>query len=199
VAIAVCGLTACGDGGPTTTRREVDPATIREPAPRIGTGPRYRFPPRNRSVAEAAPVGALRCRSSAAARVGVHLEVLANRRDVVIPAGIGVARPIARHGAYVSGRCSYPARTLEPTGLVELIRAGRLTLGRFFDLWGWPLTRTRVLGFQSPRGARITVFVDGRRTTGDPRAIPLRRHRAIVIEARGYVRPRSRYLFPRGL
>jgi len=118
----------------------------------------------------------------------------------VVPAGIGVAKPVVRKGAYVTGgRCSYPARTLEPTGLIQVAAGSRLTLGQFFDLWGWPLTRTRVLRFRSPRDRRISVFVDGKRTESDPRDVRLRRHAAIVIEVGGYVPPRSRYLFPPGL
>src|SRR5205814_1802975 len=119
LAIVTCGATACGSGGPSTTGKSVESVKSDRYVPRIGRGPRYRFPPASRNVAGAVPVGALHCARSRAARVGVHLEVFANRLDVVVPAGIGVAKPVVRKGAYVTGgRCLYPARTLEPTGLI---------------------------------------------------------------------------------
>jgi hypothetical protein len=170
------------------------------PAPRIGRGPRYRFPPSNRGVTAGRPVGPLRCGRSHGNRFGVHLEVFANRLDVLIPAGIGVAAPVIREGTYVTGgRCSYPARTREPTGVIEVAGESRLTLGQFVDLWGWPLDRTRALRFRSGRGSRVAAFVNGKRWARDPRAIELRRHIAIVVEVGGYFQPSRRYVFPPGL
>jgi hypothetical protein len=130
----------------------------------------------------------------------VHLEVFAKRLDVVVPAGIGIAPPRVRDGAYVrSGRCEYPARTFEPTGLIEVDSGAELTLGQFFDLWGQPLSQRRLLGFRAGREDRVSAFVNGERRPGDPRSLPLRRHDAIVLEVRGYFPPTRRYLFPPGL
>ncbi len=56
----------------------------------------------------------------------VHLELFAHRRVVIVPAGIGVAR----------GGCVYPARTLTPTGVVEVARGAKLRLGDLFRIWG---------------------------------------------------------------
>src|SRR5438046_2534422 len=79
----------------------------------IGVGPRYHPPATSARVAAAKPVGALRC-GAAGARFGVHLELFANRRVVIVPAGIGMAPPLVRDGAYVrGGRCSYALRTRE--------------------------------------------------------------------------------------
>jgi hypothetical protein len=117
----------------------------------------------------------------------VHLELFAQRRVVLIPPGIGVAPPRTRTGAYVrGGRCSYPLRTREPTGVIEVrVRPRAMTLGQFFAIWGQPL--------------RGRAYVDGRRWRGDPRRIPLGRHAQIVLEVGGYVRPHARYGFPPGL
>jgi hypothetical protein len=131
---------------------------------------------------------------------GAHLEIFAQRRDVVIPAGIGIAPPRSRDGAYVGGgRCRYPLRTVEPTGLIEFEDGRPLTLGDFFDVWGQPLTRRRVLGFRARRGSSVEVFVNGRRWPGDPRRVPVVRHRAIVVEVGGYFPPTKKYVFPNGL
>jgi hypothetical protein len=111
--------------------------------------------------------------------------------------GIGISPPRARDGAYVrGGRCSYPLRTREPTGVVEVQAAGRRkTLGDLFAVWGQPLSRTRMAGFKGP----VRAYVGGRRWRTDPRAIPLKRHAQIVLEVGGYVKPHARYHFPPGL
>ena len=161
------------------------------PSP-IGVGPLYH------PAAGAVPVAGLRCTSAAAPRFGVHLELFAHRRVVIVPAGIGIAPPQRRQGAYVlGGRCSYPLRTREPTGVVEVERGATLTLGRLFDVWGQPLSTTSLVGFSSR--SPILAFVDGRRFAGDPRAIPLRPHTQIVLELGGYVPPHSTFLFRKGL
>ena len=117
-------------------------------------------------------------------RYGVHIELFANRRVVLVPAGIGMR-----------SSCSYPLRTRTPEGVVQVRRGTRLTLGHFFTLWGRPLTRTRLASFRG----RVLAFVDGRPWRGDPRAIPLRRHAEIVLEVGGYIPPHPSYRFRDGL
>jgi len=146
----------------------------------IGVGAAYRPAP---AVLTGRPVGGLRC-ANGGARFGVHLELFARRRVVIVPAGIGLA-----HG------CTYPARTREPTGVIEVRRGSRLTLGDLFRLWRKPLERTRLLGFRG----RVLAFVGGKRYDGDARDIPLTRHAEIVLEIGGYVPPHAHYLFPGGL
>lgn len=158
----------------------------------IGVGPLYHPAP------GAVPVAGLRCASAERPRFGTHLELFAHRRVVIVPAGIGIAPPLRRQGAYVlGGRCSYALRTREPTGVVEVERGASLTLGRLFQMWGQPLSRTRLVGFVSR--SQILAFVDGRRWRGDPRAIPLRPHAEIVLELGGYVPPHATFLFRKGL
>ena len=161
------------------------------PSP-IGVGPRYHPAP----GAAAAP--GLRCTSAERPRFGVHLELFASKRVVIVPAGIGIAPPHRVLGPYVlGGRCSFPLRTREPTGVVEIARGARLTLGQLFAVWGQPLSRTRLAGFASR--SPLLAFVDGRPWRGDPRSIPLRRHAEIVLELGGYVPPHASYLFRKGL
>jgi hypothetical protein len=114
----------------------------------------------------------------------VHVELFATRRVVVVPPRIGIAR---------SG-CFYPIRTTTPTGVVEVARVGRWTLGDLFLVWGRRLSRSRLLSFPG----RVSVFVGGRRQTGDPRRVPLTPHAQIVVEVGGYVAPHPSYLFPKG-
>src|SRR4051812_47455879 len=131
------------------------------------------------------------------ARYGVHLELFADRRVVLIPPGIGIAPPRVREGAYVSGgRCSYPVRTREPTGVVGGGEEGRTrTLGDLFAVWGQPLGRSGMAGFRGP----VKAFRGGRRWNADPRAIPLTPHAQIVLEVGGHVPPHAAYGFPPGL
>jgi hypothetical protein len=192
--VAVIAVDRESDGESTTRAR------LFSRTPVIGRSPPYRPPPAGKAVATAGPVGDLRCSRGSDERFGVHLEVFAKEIDMVIPAGIGVAPPRTRDGAYVrGGRCSYPARTLEPTGLIEVEESRRLTLGQFFDLWGQPLSRTRLVGFRARPGERVTAYVNGKRWRGEPRDIPLARHRAIALEIGGYFPPPRRYVFPPGL
>src|SRR5438874_4955001 len=121
-------LTACGQTDELDSSKSRDasqnPAGAVDPprpVPRIGRSARYRLPASKVMVGNGRPVGSLRCTGTSQERFGVHLEVFANRLDVVIPAGIGVSPPRIGDGAYVrSGRCSYQLRTLEPTGLIEV-------------------------------------------------------------------------------
>jgi hypothetical protein len=127
----------------------------------------------------------------------VHLELFAARRVVLVAPGIGIAPPRRRKGAYVrGGRCSYPVRTREPTGVVEVEAGGHeRALGHLFSVWGQPLSRDRMAGFRG----RVRAYVGGRRWRGDARAIPLRRHAQIVLEVGGYVPPHRTYRFPPNL
>jgi hypothetical protein len=200
IPVLVCAVVAAGCGSDDPALGGSD-ASFDRPVPHIGRGPGYELPPAGRAAARGNAVGRLRCeRGRHGDRFGAHLEVFARGLDVVIPAGIGIAPPRSRDGAYVTGgRCEYPVRTYEPTGLIEIDSGTRATLGQFFDLWGQPLRRKRLLGFRAARGETVSAFVDGRRWPADPRAIGLDRHAAIVVEVDGYYPPTRRYLFPPGL
>ena len=162
----------------------------------IGLGPAYHPGPNGPGVARAGPVHGLRCRRGGGPRYGLHLEIFAKRLVVIVPPGIGIAPPLVRRGAYVvGGRCSYPARTIEPTGVIQVERGMHVTLGDFFRLWGQPVGRNRLLSFRGP----VRVFVAGRPWRGPPGAIPLARHAEITLEVAGYVPPRVGYRFRPGL
>jgi len=142
------------------------------------------------------PVGDLVCARTSPIRFRVHLELFARKLVLLVPAGIGVAPPHARNGAYVtSGRCLYPLRTREPTGVIEVAASRAVSLGDVFRVWGQPIGPRRIAGFRS--ASPVLAFVNGRRVHGDPREIPLRRHDEIVLEIGGYVVPHTSYLFPK--
>jgi hypothetical protein len=172
-----------------------DPSVTPRP---IGVGARFHPPSAPARVREGRSVDGMHCTQSRTRRYGVHIEVFAHRYVVIVPAGIGVAMPFARRfGAVVPRGCSYAARTLLPTGVVEVRTGTRLTLGDLFAIWGQPLGPHRLVGFRSKRS--VLAFVGGRRWLADARTIPLRRHAQIVLEIGGYVPPHARFLFPKGL
>ena len=167
--------------------------------PRFGPAPLYRPDALSTTVAKAAPLRAMRCSGASRDWVGVHLEVFVNRFDVVIPAGIGMAPPHAVDGAYIThARCSYPIRTTDPTGMIEVDASFQrhATLGDFFAAWGQPLGPTRLLSFTATGSDRVVVYINGKRWRGDPRDVPLTRHAALLMHLGGNVAPRLEYGFP---
>ena len=155
-----------------------DPSIV--PIP-IGPGPRYRPAV---VVRDGSPVGPFRC-GQPGETFRVHIELFAKRLVVVVPQGIGVAR---------SG-CVYPARTLAPTGVVEIERGARLTLGDLFRIWGRKLGTHQLLSFRSKQP--VLAFVAGKRYAGAAAEIPLTPNAQIVVEIGGYVPPHRTYLFPK--
>jgi hypothetical protein len=109
-----------------------------------------------------------------AVRGRAHLDVFADGRRVTVPRGIGVL-----------ATCAYWLRTTRDDGIVTIESPERrtFTLGDLFDIWGAPLTRTQVLAFKVGPDRPVRVFVNGRRTTGDPRTtrITVGREIALVI------------------
>jgi hypothetical protein len=145
------------------------------------------------SAAPQAASGTLVCTAFPRPATAVaHVELFVDGRVVLLPPGIGV-EDAERDGAVVtSGRCAYPVRTLDPTGVLFLDRTD-LTLGTVFALWGRRLAPDGLLGRDGP----VEAFVGGRRYAGDVRDIPLRDRAQIVVEVGRHVRPHARYTFPR--
>jgi hypothetical protein len=147
----------------------------------IGPGPAY-LPAAAARHGE--PVAGHAC-VSGGRRFQVHLELYANRRVVIVPPGIGIARG-----------CSYPARTRTPTGVVEVARGSSLDLGDLFRIWGQPLGTYRLASFRSATPVR--AYVAGRRVRGPVAAVRLRPNAEIVLELGAYVPPHRFFLFPKG-
>jgi hypothetical protein len=167
------------------------PRSLLSEARPIGTGSRFTLP------ASGDVVG--RCERSLGPRVGVHVEVFAANRVLLLPAGIGARPPWTKlNGRIISARCYGALVTLDPTGLVLVRPGARLTLGDLFRSWGQPLSFTRLTSFSAPTGAQVAVFVDGRRWDAAPTSVPLGPHAEIVLEVGPHVTPHSSYAFPPG-
>ena len=182
--LGACGASTQPDSG--TIPRELE----RQARP-VGRGPGFH-------LAVSGPVHGA-CLARRGARDGVHVEVFAQDRVVLLPAGIGT-RPPRRYssGRISSAGCYGDLVTLEPTGVVLVRRGAHLSLGALFRSWGQPLSARQVAAFPAPAGARVTVYVDGQQWGGPPGAVPLRRHAEIVIEVGPHVPPHTSYTFPPG-
>ena len=156
-----------------------DPSIV--PIP-VGQGPRFQP---SVIARDGRPVGKLTC-GPAGKTFRVHLELFAQRKVVIVPPGIGVAR----------NGCVYPARTSTPTGVVEVERGAKLRLGDLFRIWGRRLDEHRLLTFPSRQPVR--AYVAGKRYDGPAAEIPLTPGAQIVVEVGPYIPPHSTYLFPKG-
>jgi hypothetical protein len=193
---AALALAACGGAGARSTSAGTLKLPPDERPAKIGRGAGFRSPAISTAVARAATIHGLRCRRTRGGVYGVHIELYAHRLVVPVPSGIGIAPPQRTRGVYVlGGRCAYAVRTSEPTGVVVVDRGHVPSLGELFAVWGQPLTRGALGSF---RGA-VLAYVGGRRITGPPGAIALRRHAEIVLEIDGAVLPHPAYRFPPGL
>jgi hypothetical protein len=190
VALVAALLAGCGDARRPPADVGIPRALIAQARP-IGRGPRF-LPPATGPV-----VG--RCRRQLGDRYGVHVEVFAANRVVLIPAGIGSRPPRVRSaGRITRARCFGDLVTLDPTGVLLIRPGAHLFTADLFRAWGQPLTSTRMLSFRASGGRRVIVFVGGRRWPGLPGSVPLARHAEIVLEVGPVVPPHSRYTFPPG-
>ncbi len=131
----------------------------------------------NAAMPAGQPVDGISCDTAEGAvfHIHQHLTILDRGKSVAIPSDIG--RPLATP-------CLYWLHTHSPDGLVhiEAPKFRSFSLGNLFDVWGEPLTATRVSTASVRRGA-MRVFVNGAPYKGDPRKIELSQHTDIAIEA----------------
>jgi hypothetical protein len=189
---AACGSSARPPAAATTTAASPPPPALVAEARPIGRGARFQ-PPASGPV-----VGP--CDRRLGARDGVHIEVFAANRVVLVPAGIGTRPPRGfSAGRISSARCYGELVTLDPTGLV-LVRSGsHPVLADLFRAWGEPLSTRRLASFSASTQAGVAVFVDGRRWRGSPGRVPLALHSEIVLEVGPHVPPHRSYTFPPGM
>jgi hypothetical protein len=134
--------------------------------------------------------------------IHAHLTVFVAGAPRQVPFGIGIAPPLsvqpsARGPFAASGGGFSWLHTHASDGIIHVESPVQrtFTLGNLFDVWGQPLGPGRV----GPAAGPVTVFFDGRRYLGDPRAVPLLAHAQIQLDVgRPLVGPEA-ISFPQGL
>jgi hypothetical protein len=133
--------------------------------------------------------------------IHAHLTLFVDGVAWRIPAGIGIVGPQViqtAQGPFVGGgSCFYWLHTHAADGIIHIESPIRrlYTLGDFFDVWGQPLSPTRL----GPLRGRLVALYDGRRYLGDPRQIPLTAHAQIQLEVGRPLRSPETITFPAGL
>jgi hypothetical protein len=132
--------------------------------------------------------------------IHTHLQIFVNGVAKNIPYGIGIVPPYSLDTSggspFVSGGSKfYFLHTHDETGVVHIESPTKrqYTLGNFFDVWKQPLSSTQV----GPNKGTVTVYVDGKLFTGDPRTIEFTEFKKIQLDV-GTVTPYKDFTWPKG-
>jgi hypothetical protein len=148
------------------------------------------------------PVDGIECQADEGAvlHIHAHLAVYVDGAQRTIPAGVGIPNPQIRQGTagpYASAStCLYWLHIHTADGIVHVESPTRrsFTLGQLFDIWNQPLSATAV----GPAHGALIVYVNGKRSSGDPRAITLGANTVVQIDVGKDVAPQP-FRFPAGL
>ena len=116
--------------------------------------------------------------------IHTHLTIFVNGQPRQVPAGIGIPGAVTQQapgGSYVgSGNCFYWLHTHAADGIIHIESPVKrtFTLGNVFDEWGQPLGPDQV----GPAHGKVTVIVNGRVFTGNPRNAPLGSRENLQLE-----------------
>jgi hypothetical protein len=107
--------------------------------------------------------------------IHTHLAIFVDGKQQQVPAGIGIPGAVTtatQAGPYAgSGQCFYWLHTHAADGIIHIESPVKraYTLGDFFDEWHQALGPDQV----GPARGKVTVIVNGRVFTGNPRNAPL--------------------------
>jgi hypothetical protein len=116
--------------------------------------------------------------------IHTHLTIFVDGQQRQVPAGIGIPNAQAQQtpaGPFVdSGTCFYWLHTHAADGIIHIESPVQrtYTLGEFFDEWGQPLSADQV----GPAKGKVTVIVNGKVFTGNPRNVPLGSRENLQVE-----------------
>lgn len=150
-------------------------------------------------MAQGAPVDGIHCQTNeqVAYHIHAHLAIFDNGSQRVVPRGIGIPGPQqGQQGFVTSGKCFYWLHTHDTSGVIHIESPTHTvyTLGQFFDIWGQPLSTSHV----GKATGKVTVYVNGKQFTGNPRSITLAPHEVIQLDVGHVVTPKP-FTFPQGL
>lgn len=106
-----------------------------------------------------------------------HLDIIANGTKVTVPAGIGF---VVANGKATGITVLH---THDTTGIIHIESAvpKPFTLGQVFTEWGVALNATQVGGLRADADHVLAAYVNGKRFTGDPATLRLKRHLEIAL------------------
>jgi hypothetical protein len=116
--------------------------------------------------------------------IHTHLTIFVNGKQRQVPAAIGIPGAVAQQtaaGPFIgSGTCFYWLHTHAADGIIHIESPVQrtFTLGDFFDEWGQPLGPDQV----GPAKGKVTVIINGKVFTGNPRNAPLGSHENLQVE-----------------
>jgi hypothetical protein len=102
----------------------------------------------------------------------VHLDVFINGRRTPVPSDIG------RTDTFFASIHSH-----DDSGVIHLEASTEsvFTLGEVFDVWGVRFSSSCVGGYCTKDGYDISLYVNGKKQSGDPRAYELKEHDEIAV------------------
>lgn len=139
------------------------------------------------TTAQGTTVNAIQCGGTEqfVKHVHAHLAVYVNGKPTQIPGGVGLLQPSQVPGSggafFTASQCFYWLHTHAGDGIIhiESPSASRVfTLGDFFAEWRQPLSSSQV----GPAKGTVTAYLNGKRWTKDPKAIPLDAHYVIQLD-----------------
>jgi hypothetical protein len=104
----------------------------------------------------------------------VSLTIFVRGRRIAVPVGVGLS-PDAEAPLHVHAG---------EAGIVHvesMLPFWRATLGEFFDVWGVRFSSRCLGSYCAAEDAGISIYVDGRKASGNPRLVPLRDHENIAV------------------
>jgi hypothetical protein len=211
-------LTACGSGSssatvkpgsscspapaPSAATYHSPPPTLPVGAPDLSTAQPPWLPPAvidqgKQSSAYVAAAGLPYAREMLTVHYHAHLDIEADGKAVPVPPYIGFVASCNK----VAGLA--PLHTHQQDGIIHIENSVPATfvLGQFFIEWGVRLTADCVGGLCAGNGKELAFFIDGKRFTGDPTTIVLKKHEEIAIEYGDTGKlptPPSSFAFPSG-
>jgi hypothetical protein len=138
------------------------------------------------SAATGQTVDGISCQTSEQTvfHIHTHLTVFVNGQQRQVPAAIGILGAVAQQtpvGPFIgSGTCFYFLHTHAADGIIHIESPVQrtYTLGDFFDVWGQPLSPDQA----GPAKGKVTVIINGKVYTGNPRNAPLGSHENLQLE-----------------
>ncbi len=131
-------------------------------------------------------IDAIQCNTSEQTvfHIHTHLTIFVNGQQKAVPAGIGIPDAVATQtsaGSFIdSGSCFYWLHTHAADGIIHIESPVQrtYTLGEFFDEWGQPLSASQA----GPANGKVTVLINGKVFTGNPRSAPLGSHENLQLD-----------------